>query len=126
MAEGRSNAKWRLLPIQNILDDDLGELHHQLPQLLVFSNERVHVKMMHVGSGCRRVDLAALAAIRQVRISHAALSFQVTVGFPSLGSTVGSMRDSARIPAVAPHPGLPFGTTNDRACEMVGGEIEAE
>jgi hypothetical protein len=59
-------AKAALLPIQHIPDDDLGELHDQLPQLSVFFKERIDVQTMGVRS--RRCSLSLTVGVpsRQV------------------------------------------------------------
>lgn len=59
-----------LLPIQHVPDDDFGELHDKLPQLLVFFQERIQVQMIDARSKRWRVDLTVAVAIRRVHACH--------------------------------------------------------
>jgi len=99
-----------LLPIQNVPDHDFGELHDQLPQLLVFFQERIQVRMIDVGSTRVRVELTV--AIRRVHACHGCPSHsRLPFGFLAPSPMVDSMRDSARFCAVARHPKVRFSKT---------------
>jgi hypothetical protein len=66
----QSSAVAVLLPIQHAPEDDFGELHDELPQLLVLFKQRIQLQTIRVGSRCGRIERAVAVSIRRMHASH--------------------------------------------------------